>query len=213
MRSSFQNRWGLVLGALIVLAAQPAHAQRKLILPRAGQVGVGIQGQYGSLLDSGKLGGEFGSGPGLGVRLKYRLRYERALGLSFERHSFDTRGDSAQAGSAFDRITDAGVRRERLDFSMAGLELYQLFDTRTPTVKLVSAGIGLVQLNSRLSNKETQYPLGGDGFYLSAGAGVERFVYRSWALDLSTRYMAVFHDSKVNHDVQLQGGVIFYASY
>jgi hypothetical protein len=52
-----------------------------------------------------------------------------------------------------------------------------------------------------------------DGVYVSAGAGLERFIYRSWALDLSTRYMAVFAGGKANHDLQASLGFIFYASY
>ena len=46
-----------------------------------------------------------------------------------------------------------------------------------------------------------------------AGAGVERFFFRSWAYDLSTRYLAIFRDGKPNHDLQVAAGMIFYASY
>jgi hypothetical protein len=33
------------------------------------------------------------------------------------------------------------------------------------------------------------------------------------AWDLSLKYMGILHDSKLNHDVQVQGGLIFYAAY
>src|SRR5580765_6857879 len=62
-----------------------------VVPPRAGQVGIGIQGQYGMLLESGNFGKDFGQGGGLTVRLRYRLRYERATGLSFESQNFASR--------------------------------------------------------------------------------------------------------------------------
>ena len=68
-------------------------------------------------------------------------------------------------------------------------------------------------ISAKLSDGETQYPLGGDGFYLAAGGGVEWFVYRSWAVDVSSRYMAVMMDGKVDHDVHVSLGMTFYAAY
>src|SRR5689334_19108292 len=209
------SRWSLamvsaVLGSACFAASAGATT---LVLPRAGQVGIGLQGQFGSLASTGELGQEFGSGGGLAVRLRYRMRYERAAGLSFESFTLDARHPDGRAG-AFDSLTDSpAVTRQSLKATLAGLELYQLFDTRSKAVKMLSAGFGLAQFSAKLSDGETQYPIAGDGVYLSAGAGLERFVYRSWALDLSTRYHAIFHDGNVNHDVQVSAGMIFYAAY
>ncbi len=192
-------------------AATVAEAASSLVLPRAGQVGVGLQGQFGTMLESGALGDEFGSGPGLAVRVRYRMRYERGLGLSFESQRLDAR-DPTSAQTAFSALEDS-AKRERLNLTTAGVDFYQFFDTRSRTVKQLNAGIGLVQVSSRLSTAELQYPIAGDGFYLSAGAGIERFFYRSWAYDLGTRYMAIFHDGKVNHDLQASLGIILYMAY
>ncbi len=206
----------LVTLAFGAFAAAPSLAESNIVLPRAGQVGIGIQAQGGSMLSSGGLGSEFGSGAGLAVRLRYRMRFERAFGLSFDAQRLDARDPSA-GGGAFDPIVTAPgsptIVRERLKLVTAGIELYQLFDTRERTVKMLSAGAGLAQVSARLSNGETQFPLAGDGVYLSLGGGLERFILRSWAWDLSTRYMAIFHDGKMNHDLQLQAGLIFYAAY
>lgn len=197
----------------LMLAGVPARAASSLVLPRAGQVGVGLQGQYGAMLKGGGLGEEFGSGPGFAVRLRYRMRYERGLGLSFENHRLDARDPSGRGG-AFSALEDDTVStRDRMNLVLAGVDFYQFFDTRERTVKHLSLGAGLAQVTARLSTNEIQYPIAGDGFYLAAGAGVERFFYRSWAWDLSTRYMAVFHDGKVNHDLQASVGIIFYAAY
>jgi hypothetical protein len=141
------------------------------------------------------------------------MRFERAIGLTFDLQQLGARSPSGAAG-AFDSLTDApAVLRDRLQVNTAGIELYQLFDTRERTVKMLSAGIGLAQVSARLSNGETQIPRAGDGIFLSLGAGLERFVYRSWAWDLGARYLAILHDQRVNHDFQLQAGLIFYAAY
>lgn len=183
------------------LVAVCAHAQGNVVLPRPGQVGLGVQGQYGTLLKSGEVGSLFDSGPGLAVRLRYRMRYERAIGLSFESQEFDARRTFSD--SLFAPKTATAV--------LTGFEVYQMFGTRTRTTKMVSVGLGLAQITYELVDGEKTFP--GDGMYLSAGAGIERFLYRNWALDLSTRYQAVFHRSKVNHDLHAAVGVIFYASY
>jgi hypothetical protein len=214
------KRWmhRVTLAALVTLAVgvPTAHAASSIVLPRAGQVGLGLQVQAGTLLKSGGLGEEFGSGPGLAVRLRYRMRFERAIGLSFDVQRLKSRDPSAREG-AFDSLGSVPgttqLLRDRLKMVTAGIEFYQLFDTRDRTVKMLSAGAGLAQVSARLNDGETQFPIAGDGVYLSLGAGIERFAYRSIAWDLSTRYMTIFHDKKVNHDIQLSLGFIFYAAY
>jgi hypothetical protein len=214
------KRWmqGVTFAFLVVFAfgATPSWAASTIVLPRAGQVGVGFQFQAGTLLKSGGLGEEFGNGPGLAVRLKYRMRFERAIGLTFDVQQLKSRDPSAREG-AFDSLSSVPgttqLLRDRIKLVTAGIEFYQLFDTRDRTVKMLSAGAGLAQVSAHLNDGETQFPLAGDGVFLSLGAGIERFTYRSLAWDLSTRYMAIFHDKKVNHDIQLQLGLIFYAAY
>lgn len=190
---------------VVVTAAAAAFAASDALAwtvtpPRAGQVGLGLQGQYGTLLESGNLGNDFGSGPGLTVRIRYRMRYERAIGLSFESQSFDARNPADSTG-ALTKTTAV----------LSGLELYQLFGTRTRSHKMISAGIGLVQVSQDTNDGGTIFP--GDGLYVSVGAGVEQFFWNSWAWDLSTRYMAIFEEGETNHDVQISLGLIFYASY
>jgi hypothetical protein len=203
----------MLLGTTLAVQVRAAS----IVLPRAGQVGIGIQGQYGSLLKSGELGEEFGAGPGLAVRLRYRMRYERAIGLSFQTQNLDSRSKlrPAPAGAFIGgaQAQDTTNTRDHLVLTLAGFDIFQMFDTRSKTTKWVSAGLGLAQVSARLSNKDVQYPIAGDGMYLSAGAGIEKFFYRSWAYDLNTHYLAVFHDGKVNHDLQASAGMIFYVAY
>jgi hypothetical protein len=208
-----------VLASLVTLAlwAGSAAAEGSIVLPRAGQVGIGVQGQYGTLLSSGDLGKEFGAGGGLTVKVRYRMRFERAIGLTFESsrlNARDAEGNARMTDGAFDTLDRAlpGVR-DKLKLGLAGVEFYQLFDTRERTTKMLSVGAGLAQMSAHLTDGETQYPIAGDGIYLSAGAGLERFFFRSWAWDLSTKYIAVFHDGNLNNNIQLQLGLMFYAAY
>ena len=190
----------VVTGVLMSLSAI-ATAAPNIVLPRPGQIGIGIQGQYGMLAKSGDMGNEFSNGPGLGIRLRYRLRFERAIGLSFEGHQIDSRV-----------VVPADTAFRKLSLIMSGVEIYQLFGTRDRTTRMLSVGVGLAQPSVEQNDGVTNYLLE-DGLYVSAGAGLERFFFRSWAFDLSTRYFAIFQNAKTNHDFQAQLGLIFYASY
>ena len=191
----------LILLAGLVSAA-PVHAGLPVILPKPGQVGFSLQGQYGTLLSTGNLGEEFGSGGGLAVRVRYRMRYERALGISFEGQSLDSRA-----------APTADTSRTTLSMLLSGVDFYQMFNTDQKLQQIISLGVGLAQLHYTLRDGDTEYPLAGDGVYVTVGAGLERFFYRSFAFDFSGRYLAVFEDGKANHDFQAAGGIIFYASY
>lgn len=205
----------LVAGAAIGILFAGAAGAASIVVPRAGQVGIGLNGSFGALADGGSLGQEFGSGFGMGVRLRYRMRYERAIGLSFDMHQLDSRKLGFPEGAFLGprSASDSLLTRDRVMLNLTGFDFYQMFDTRSRTVKWVSLGAGLAQVSAKLSDGETQYPIGGDGTFLGVGAGIERFVFRSWALDFSARYQAVFFDSSVNHNMQATAGVIFYAAY
>ena len=210
------QRWlRVALPMLVALAVHAAAAQAasSILLPRSGQVGIGITGSFGTFLPSGELGNEFGSGPGLSVRVRYRMRFERAIGLTFDAERMNSRDPSGAAG-AFDSLTDApAVLRDYMKMVTAGFEFYQMFDTRERTVKYLSAGVGLAQISAHLTDGETQYPIAGDALFVSVGAGFERFFFRSWAWEMGFKYKPVLHDGKVNHDLQIQFGLIFYAAY
>ena len=207
MLNRLVRRW-ILLCVVLIGGAVPAHAGMPLILPRPGQIGFTLQGQYGDLLKSGLMGNEFGSGAGLAVRLRYRMRFERALGLSFESQKMDVRGTPVPPPSPAPDTTRVSV-----SLLLSGAEFYQLFNTDQNIQEMVSIGAGLAQVHYALGDGDTEYPLAGDGLYLSAGFGLERFFYRSFAFDVSTRYLSIFHDGHVNHDLQASVGIIFYASY
>ena len=214
---SFRSqRWlavPLLMLVTFALDAAPVRADNPITPPRSGQVGIGISGSYGTFLPTGELGNEFGSGAGLSVRLRYRMRFERAIGITFDAEKMNSR-DPSQAAGAFDSLSDSpGVLRDYMKMVTAGFEFYQMFDTRERTVKYLSAGAGLAQITAHLTDGETQYPIAGDALFVSVGAGLERFFFRSWAWDMNFKYKPVLHDGKINHDLQAQLGLMFYAGY
>jgi hypothetical protein len=204
----------LVLGAALgVLAAGPAQAKSIVVLPRPGQVGVSASGLYGTLLDGANLGDQFSSGAGMAVRVRYRMRYERGIGLSFENHGFDPRnGDSLfDYVEKVNRAQTDSLAYKKANLYLYGVDFYQFFGTRTKTTKMLSLGAGIAHVVLPSRDNEQQYPFN-DGAYLSAGAGVERFFWQSVAFDFGARYQALFIDGKVNHDIQFSAGFIMYAS-
>jgi hypothetical protein len=206
MKASRQRAVAVLLGIGMLVAAGAARASRDIVLPRPGQVGIEIQGGYGALLKSGELGEDFSDGPTIAARLRYRMRYERAISLSFENQRFTIRTPEVDwpAGSGL-------PGRDHVNVVLSGLEFDKLFGTRTPSVRMLIFGGGLAQTNGKTVNNEGFFP--GDGTYLCTGFGVERFLMKSWALDFSTRYMFVFLPDDHVHDLQASLGLMFYASY
>jgi opacity protein-like surface antigen len=194
-----------IAGVLLLLMGTGAAQAATVTPPRPGQVGFALQGQYGALAKQGELGDDFGSGAGFSIRARYRLRYERAIGISFERQGFSPR----------DPEPDSLFAPQSLTLIVSSLDLYQMYGTRTATVKYLSASLGLVQASQKLNDGETRVGgVGaGDALGVGVGAGLERYLFQSTALDFSFRYWAMFHQQHTNHDFQLYGGIIFYAGY
>lgn len=192
-----------VIVAGIAMVAPGRASAAKIVLPEAGDIGFGGLAQFGTLLKTGEIGDVFGTGAGMALRLRYRMRYERALGLTFERHGFDPRAHSDTLNAPLNTTV-----------ILTGLEIYQMFSTRTKVTKMLSAGVGLTQVTQKLLGGETQSagPGVGDGFYVSAGGEIEYFFWQSWAVDVSLRYHAIILHETVNHDVQIAAGVIFYTA-
>jgi opacity protein-like surface antigen len=192
----------LLLLGLTLASWTSARAEWVVVPPRTGQVGLGVQGQYGGMLDTGGIGSQFETGPGLAVRLRYRMRYERGMGLSFESQRFDVR-----------QVSLADTAANHMNAYTYGFDVYQMFGTRTRTTKWVSVGVGLAEFRRVLNDKEIDFSNNSDGVYVSAATGIERFVWQSWAIDLSGKYLTVFQDGKANHDFQASLGLIVYATY
>ena len=212
-----ENRMSLrSLAITVILWSLPvvAGANTLIIPPRPGQVGLSIQGGYGGFMSQGSLGENFGSGPVLAVRVRYRMRYERAIGLSFEAQSLDARSSAIFTDPVTGLVlpNNDQYAASKLSLITSGVDFYKMFGTRTNTTRMLSASAGLAQVRVTLNDGEQDFRIP-DGVYLGAGAGLEKFVWRSWALDMSARYLAVFVDGQTNHEFQAAVGLIVYASY
>ena len=106
---------------------------------------------------------------------------------------------------------DSSIAYKRVNLFLYGMDFYQMFGTRTKMTKMLSVGAGLAHPVFAMNGGDQQYPFS-DGAYVSAGAAVERFFWKSVAFDFGARYLAIFLDGKVNHDLQASAGLIFYAS-
>ena len=193
-----------VMAAGATLLAVPGHAlAARVILPKPGEIGFAGLAQFGTLFKGGEIGEDFRSGGGMAVRLRYRMRYERGLGLSFERHGFEPRVTSTVATAPQNSTLIA-----------AGAEIYQMFGTRTRTVRMLSAGIGLAQITQKLNDGETQVSGRGvgDAFYIGLGGEIEYFFWNSWAVDVSVRHHVIILHQSTNNDLQFSVGLVFYAS-
>src|SRR6185295_9229652 len=130
------RRAGLMVGLFTLGLTAAAAAATNVTLPRPGQVGIAVQGGYGSLVDTGdenNVGSEFGDGPTFAIRLRYRMRYERAIGLTFE-----TQKMASRLERPFDPAhADSTTFPDRVKVILSGLDFYKLFGTRTATVKSI----------------------------------------------------------------------------
>lgn len=209
----FRRASAVVLVIASLAIPSMTGAKTLVVPPRPGQVGFSAQGEFGGMMASGGLGGDFDFGPGFAVRLKYRMRYERGLGLSFESQSFEARRNPTFTnpvdGSPIN--PDTSIAPHTVTLVLSGVDFYQMFGTRTTLTRMLSGGFGIVQVHATLNDGETEFRP--DGFYATLGGGLEKFFYRSLGYDLTGRYIAVFTDGSVNHQFQLALGLVFYAAY
>jgi hypothetical protein len=213
----------LCVAAALLAGAAVACAETIIVPPRPGQVGFGMGANMGALLKQGDFGKGFGASgePGVSVQLRYRMRYERGFGLTFDQQELDVRDGAEFRGSFYDdtrgayrdttwKASDPEYPR-KLNLYFYGVEFYQMFDTRTKTVKMLSVGAGIAHPVRQDNDKEYEFPTG-DGFFLGVGGSIERYFVGSLAVDLSARYRLVLHEGSTNHDLHAALGFIWYAS-
>ncbi len=209
--SRTRGLWTLASLCAVLWLAPPARAAWIVVPPRPGQVGLGLSGLYDLMPTGGSLADQFDNGPGFAVRVRYRMRFERGFGLTFETQTFGARGDFHDPQTDSTYAAGTPFAADHLRLFLYGVDYYQMFGTRTKSTRMVSVGAGIAHPIVSLNDGETTYPWS-DGLYVSAGAGLERFFWQSWAYDLGARYHAIIMDGKVNHDLQVSLGLVFYAS-
>lgn len=183
----------LALALTGFLRAAQATAQE-----RPGTLSLGLQAQYGRILGPSDFASEFDQGGGFALRIRYALGGPQAFGISFESQTFgpDTNADQVEPGP------------DRLKFSNATLEYLRYFNRGEGRSQYLVAGAGLFHPSDRRADGSVA--LRSDGLILVAGGGLEVFVRRTTAIDLSLRANALLGGEGVTATIEAAIGPHFY---
>jgi hypothetical protein len=184
---------GVVLAAAAITVARPAQAQE-----RPGTLSLGIQGQYGLIAGPSDLASDFDRGAGFALRIRYALGGPQAFGISFESQTFQ--GDP-------DEI-DVDPAPDRLKLANATLEYIRYFNRGEGRSQYFVAGGGLFHPSER--RVDGSVVLRSDGLILLAGGGLEAFVRRTTAIDLSVRANALIGGDGIAATIEVAVGPHFY---
>jgi len=199
--------WLLATVFITVVTASVASAEWRPRVVRKGTLSLGLYGQGATILGGGELGSDFGFGPGLGARLRYRTSRESALSFNFAAQTYKANDGTFTADSiAVDNLTAITTT----------VEYVQYFRVRKRAPRYVLIGAGLLQTRRNLANDLTEFP--GDGGVLTVGAGTEIWWKRTFSFDLALRYNAYikskeFEDgTDVTSTLEISLGFQFYTS-
>ena len=131
---------------LLAMAASRCRREHDRAAAAPGRSGSACRAQYGIAAKSGLARHRLRRRPRTRRALRYRMRYERALGLSFESQRFDARGRAAFDGSDPDADATTALAVH------LGVEFYQMFGTRTRTTRMLSVGAGSRRRRSKLNS-------------------------------------------------------------
>jgi hypothetical protein len=175
--------------ALLVQAA-PARAQE-----RPGTLSLGIQGQYGMLAGPSDFSEDYDRGDGFAIRIRYALGGPQAFGISFESQTFDP--------------DFTGIRENEprdLKFANATVEYLRYFNRGEGRSQYAVIGGGLYHPSEV---REAGVASASDGLLITGGGGMEIFIRRTTAIDLSLRAYGLIGDS-VAATLQAALGFHFY---
>jgi hypothetical protein len=175
--------------ALLVQAA-PTRAQE-----RPGTLSLGIQGQYGIIAGPSDFAEDYDRGDGFAIRIRYALGGPQAFGISFESQTFDP--------------DFSGVREnepEDLKFANAMVEYLRYFNRGQGRSQYAVIGAGLFHPSEVLASGVSSPS---DGLVITGGGGMEIFIRRTTAIDLSLRAYGLIGDS-VSATLQAAVGFHFY---
>ncbi len=184
----------LALGiAVFAFGARPAAGQE-----RPGTLSLGIQGQYGTIVGPSDMASEFNHGGGFAIRIRYALGGPQAFGISFESQTF---GPDPGA-------TDVQPGPDRLKFSNASLEYIRYFNRGEGRSQYFVAGGGLFHPSEKRT--DGSIAVRSDGLILIVGGGMEAFIRRTTAIDLSLRANALLGGDGVSATIEAAVGPHFY---
>ena len=180
-----------LLGWIILFAPERASAQE-----RPGTLSLGIQGQYGTLLGPSDFAEDYDWGAGFALRIRYALGGPQALGISFESQTFEPSNDAPEG-------PDEPLE---LKFAHVSLEYLRYFNRGHGRSQYALIGLGLAHPSEVRSGGVAEVS---DALLLTGGGGVEVFVHRTVAIDISARAYGMIGES-VTATVEFAAGVHFY---
>jgi hypothetical protein len=179
-----------------------APPERKILLrrQRPGTISLGLQGGYGVVRGTSRLADGFDHGPSYAFRFRYMLSPSFALGFSFENQRFGNRGGvpSSEPGASDSTIHMSTVSAEGVFFFHREREVtpYLLGGIGHAAPDIVDEVLGSARVN--------------EGMFLTAGAGVERFVRPRFSLDFSLRGYGLISNSEFTSFAQITAGIHLY---
>jgi hypothetical protein len=194
----------LLCSIVLIGAAVPSVCSAGPIFEEKGTLTMGLHGQYGLLVGDAPAADDFDSGLGYGLRLRYYLGGNRALGISLDRQTFE--------GAASSPTAD---RPEEMNVAIITMDYYWYFDRKSDLPRYISIGAGVHHPSKDYSeysnNAWVPYSkVGPDGIVVSIGAGVEHFFHRVAAVDFSVRGHALLGQGGALGSVEATMGLNFY---
>ena len=180
----------------------PTPSERKILLrrQRPGTISLGLQGGYGVVRGTSRLADGFDHGPSYAFRFRYMLSPSFALGFSFENQRFGNRGGapSPEPGASDSTIHMSTVSAEGVFFVHREREVtpYFIGGIGHAAPDIVDEVLGSARVN--------------EGMFLTAGAGLERFVRPRFSLDFSLRGYGLISNSEFTSFAQITAGIHLY---
>jgi hypothetical protein len=182
-----------LIGIAIAIAILPGTARAQ---ERPGTLSLGIQAQYGVLLGPSNFAEDYDWGPGFALRIRYAFGGPHAMGISFESQTFDP-SSSAEA------TIDKPIQLKIADVSVEYLRYFNRGHGRS---QYAAIGLGLSHPSEERTGGVAEVS---DALLLTGGGGVEVFVHRTVALDVSGRAYGMIGES-VTASVEFAAGFHFY---
>jgi hypothetical protein len=193
----------LVAAGVLAVALAAAVPAAEAYEQRKGSLTVGLFGSYEGIEGGGEYGDDFDLGPGYGVRLRYAMSREAAVGLVFERLTFESVLGSMPGPDSLLAPPD------RLILIVTGGEYVRHFDRRGKLGKSLFGGAGFYHPTIEISRNEQQ-TANGDNLLAWAGAGLEYFPRRTIGVELGVRAFGILAEGGASGVAQASLGVNLY---
>ncbi len=181
---------------LVTALGACSAAQCGPIFEERGALAVGAQGTYGFLAGDAVAAEDFDQGAGYGLRLRYYLGEDRALGVSMESQRFDGNPSA-----------NLQYQPEEMTVAVFTLDYLMYFQRASTLTRYLTLGVGFHHPGREYKDGSE---VGPDGLVLTAGAGFEYFFHRVMSVDVSIRGYGLFGQGGLLGSGQAAAGLNFY---